>query len=242
MKISRSLIALLAVSLSFCLLAQESEDDKKLDPALGFPTESENTAALPGQEDMPAALDEDKSKQISRYFDEALHNYEEILDNREEAELRATEKRIEANREMLGSQQGQLSSSETKMRQIKLEYLKRYLALKNSYEQGRIDKQVYYQQLDKLAREYQFQMETLKDDVSFYKDQSGKTDSRLKQLEELQRINKILMAQNPKPKKAENAQSEEKKRVASDLEMVLQRIKAAGCFKPQNVGQASDLR
>lgn len=238
-------LSLLAFSLS--LLAQEletTEEDKPVEATQPIAEESPmpdlGTPPLPS-EGLPASLDENKSKQISNYFDEALKNYEDILGSVETSDIETGKKREIKNREILKEKQTLVNQSEARLRQLKKEYLQRYLTLKNSYEQGRLDKKIYHQQLDKLAKDYSYQIKSLKEDIEYNRVQSEKTSERLKTLEELNRINTILMEQEGRTPKAEIVPAEPK-RIPTDIEFVIPRIEAAGCFKKKDFWTASDIK
>jgi len=177
------------------------------------------------EEQLPQPMSEEKSQQISKYFEEALQNYEEILSQEKASEVKTTEKRIEANARLLEEQKGKLSASEAALRKMRLEYTQRYLMLKNSFEKGRIDKKTYDRELEKIAQEYRFKMGTFVSDRDFYKGEATKTEERLRGLEEYNRINRIVMEQEggPKPEKPMNA-----------FESLMQEVKALGCFETRN--------
>jgi hypothetical protein len=236
-------IAMIGIGFLFSAAAQIPGDNQDQPPGIS-PTdlEKENVDRFSKLDEIPV-MDEEKSKQISKYFDEALKNYEDILNNRPDAEMKSGEKRIEANKTLLEEQQKKLSGSSTSLRQIKLDYLQRYLSLKNSFEQGHLDKKTYHQQLDKLAKDYAYQIESLKDDVSFHEEQTAKTNERIKELESVQRLNNILMEQNKRsnPAAAKSTPTEPKRKT-TELEMLMQRIEAAGCFADKKVGDAPDFK
>ncbi len=191
------------------------------------------TSDLPSSEQveqsLPPVLSEDQSEQISQYFEEALKNYEDILNDQQAAEVRTTEKRIESNRQLLQQHQQSLGKSETTLRQVKLEYIRRFQALKSAKEQGLLDEKTYNQQLAKMAEEYRYKVANLTSDRDFYKGQTDKTEARLKNLEELQKINKIVLSQeqdlNPQTKP---------QRPLTELEKMMQGIRALQCFENKN--------
>lgn len=224
------LIACISVTLSVSALAQPVGE------------EGLNPADKPGEKTTtPPPMDEERSKQISRYFDEALKNYEEILESRPEAESKSTEERVGALNKLLEEQQSGMGQSEGTLRVIKLAYLKQYLSLKNSYEQGLIDDKTYYQKVDALGSKYSYEIQALKQDVAYYREQSDKTGSKLKEQQEIDRVNKIFLseAQKARPK---TAIAEGPKRTPTELEMLIPRIQAVGCFQEKNFGKASDIK
>lgn len=183
----------------------------------------------------PPELDEEKSRQISRYFEEALQNYRDILGQQETAEVETTEKRIGSNERLMEDQQKKLDTSKTALRKVQLDYIRRYLAIKNSYQQGAIDKKTYEFELDKLGREYKFQIDSLTKDVSFWKSQQGKTAGRLKTLQDVNRINRIML--DKKGIKTPQAQ-----RQPTELENMVSRIQSIGCFQVKNQWAAPEIK
>ena len=109
------------------------------------------------------------------------------------------------------------------------------MALKNSFEQGSIDKALYDRELQKLAREYKFQIDSLSSDVNFWKGQQGKTDERLKTLDELNRINKIVL--NKKPTKP-TAPGQKK----TELEATVAKLQSIGCFQVGDVWTEPEIK
>lgn len=179
---------------------------------------------------LPPALSEEKSKQISRYFEEALKNYEEILSQEKSSEVKTTDKRIESNMKLLDEYNQKLSVSETGLRKIKLEYVRRFLILKNAHTTGRIDKKTYEAELEKLAREYQFKINTVASDAGFYKGEVKKTSEILKELQEAQRINKIFLAKEESEKPVQAAPQ----RKLTQLEKLVAGFRQSGCFEVRN--------
>lgn len=251
MKNKYILCAFVVVSLSLALSAQPIEPVEKDSPDTGLSGElkadydSSSDFVFPKADDLPAPLDEEKSKKISQYFDEALKNYEDILGGREKREIDTTEKRIGSNRKLLEEQKHRLEASESTLQDVKGEYLRRYLALKNSHDQGNIDEETYHRELDQLARTYVYQLETLGDDVKFYRSESDKTGSRLQTLEEINRINRILMEQQQQQHSLEaEAEAEVEAppaRLPNALEQLMQRIEASGCFRDRNGWDSPDI-
>ncbi len=187
------------------------------------------------EKNMPSAMDEEKGKQISRYFEEALKNYEEILGDQKDAEVRTTEKRIEANVDLLDGYQKKLSTSEHSLRKIKLEYMRKFLVLKNSFAENRIDKATYQKELQKVGDEYTYKVKSLSSDKEFYQKETEKASERLKALQELNRINKIII-NNDKPA------LEEQPRKLTDLEKLLDGVNKMGCFEVKNFCLSPELK
>lgn len=253
MKIQHFFCVLAVITLGLAASAQvpadtQSGDKAELPGALTGQKDDASGFVLPQKEQMPAALDEEKSKQISRYFDEALKNYEEILGSREEREIKTVEKRIDSNKELLDKSTTKLSETENILRRMKGQYLRRYLALKSSHEQGNIDKATYENQLDKLAQEYVHQLENLEDDASYYRDEKEKTRARLETLQEINRINGIIQAQQQRDDELDIEQAggpqgsrQEPERIPTQLELLMFRIEAAGCFQDQDVWRSPHI-
>jgi hypothetical protein len=200
------------------------------------PVQPVNPAEVPTGDNMPAPLDEEKSRQISRYFEEALQNYRDILGQQETAEIETTEKRIGSNQKLLDDQKQKLDTSKTALRKVQLEYIRRYLALKNSHQQGAIDKKTYEAELDKLGREYKFQVSSLTGDVGFWKGQQGKTSQRLKTLQDVNRINRIMLDK----KGVKSPQNQQ--RQPTELDNLVQRIQTIGCFQEKNMWTATEIK
>jgi len=172
-------------------------------------------------------MNEEKSNQISQYFEEALKNYEDILNQERSSEVKTSERRIENNIELLKRHRQSLNTSESDLRKMRVEYMERYLLLKNSYEKGRIDKKTYQQQLEKLAQDYRFRMNSALSDRDFYKNEAQKTQERLKELEEFNRINKIVLAQ-------EGALMPKEQQPLNEFEKIISDIQQLGCFEVKN--------
>jgi hypothetical protein len=216
---------------SFVLAQENNEGVPGKDEKVGTVEEETSTS------EMPATLDEEKSKQISNYFDEALQNYRDILEERDKAEMETTEKRIDNNKKLLEEQKDKLTVSKTSLRKIQVEYIRRFLILKNFMEQGKIDKKTYEQELGKLAREYKFQLDSLSKEVEFRKTQMTSTVDRLKTLQELERMNKILVSQKEKKTVKPSLSAN-----ATDLEKLVQKLSSMGCFEVKNFWQAPEIK
>lgn len=231
------LCGFLCVSLSLFAVAQGKTGESDLGI---FDTEIEEDEgdAPPVDKTVPAPMDAERSKKISGYFDEALKNYEDILNSRPEAEVKTTEKRIESIQKLLEEQERGLGVSETSLRKIKLVYLKQYLHLKAAYEEGKIDEKSYYQRVDDLGKKYAHEIDSLKDDVEYYKTQSEKTSAKLKEQEEINRVNKIFWEETKASQPGEQPDViAEPERTPTELEMLIPRIEAAGCFQQVNGGR-----
>lgn len=188
--------------------------------------------------ELPPPPSKDKSKKINEYLGEALKNYEKILDERDTEEVKTTDKRIKSNKQLLQDHEKSLDESKQILRKFKSASLKRFMALKNAYNQGKIDKKTYDEEVKKLNNNYKFKRNALNKDISFYKEENTKTQKRLKGLQELNRINKIVLKQNEKEKKRPQA----KKVPLSSLEQLSRGIKKIGCFKVQNFCSSSEIK
>ena len=180
-------------------------------------------------EDLPS-LDKDKTEKISRYFDEALKNYADILGDEKTSEVQTLDKRIGNNAQLLQDQQGKLSKSESELRQLKLEYVKRYQVLKSAHTKGHIDKETYDGELQKLARDYQFKVNSFSSDREFYQDELGQTKTRLKKLQETNRINRMFLAKE----EAARLTPQGRKKQLTELEKLMHSIRKTGCFAVKN--------
>ncbi len=207
-----------------------------MQPTLTQPAKAENSTGIDVNQlqELPV-MNEEKSKQISQYFEEALKNYEEILGQERSSEVRTTERRIENNIELLKQHRQSLSTSESDLRKLRMEYMERYLMLKNSAEKGKIDKKTYQQQLGKLAQDYQFRMNAVLSDRNFYQDQAQKTEERLKELEEFNRINKIVLAQ-------EGVSMPKEQQPPNEFEKIIQDIRQLGCFEIKNFCSSPEFK
>jgi hypothetical protein len=187
------------------------------------------SSELPKVNSFPPELTDEQSKQISNYFDEALKNYEEILNDQKASEVRNTDRRIESNKQLLEQHKKNLGQSETELRAVKLEYLRRYQALKTAYEQGNIDKKIYQRELNKMAEEYRYKVANLSSDRDFYQGQTKEASDRLKSLEEQQRVNKIILSQEQWNQNINAPKKEE--RPKTELEKMVQDIRSLQCFE-----------
>lgn len=188
------------------------------------------------EKNMPS-MDEEKSKQISRYFEEALKNYEDILENQKDSEVKTTEKRIENNIRILEEYQKNLGTSETTLRKVKLEYMRRFLVLKNSFSQNRIDKATYEKELQKMAQEYSYKVSSLTSDRNFYQTEAKKASERLKALEELNRINKIILTHEKG-----TPEESEPPRQLTEIEKLLEGIREIGCFEAKDFCHSPEFK
>ncbi|NUM35686.1 MAG: hypothetical protein HUU50_14155 [Candidatus Brocadiae bacterium] len=227
-------IMILCLSLGFSLAAQNNNPEQPLQEPNQDAKKWQETSDQ-WQKNDPSPVDEEKGKQISRYFEEALKNYEEILGDQKDAEVRTTEKRIEANVDLLDGYQKKLSTSENSLRKIKLEYMRKFLVLKNSFAENRIDKPTYQKELQKVGDEYTYKVKSLSSDQEFYQKETQKTSERLKALQELNRINKIII-NNDKPV------PEEAPRKLTDLERLLEGVNQMGCFEVKNFCLSPELK
>ena len=171
-------------------------------------------------------------------FRSALKNYEEILGQEKDSEVKITEKRIDTSLKLLDEHKDKLSASETGLRKVKLEYVRRYLVLKNAHEQNRIDKKTYEMELDKLAREYQNKVNSLTSDTSFYKEEVKKTSEVLKELQEAHRINKIFLEKE----EAEKPVPVIPPKQLTKLESFMESIKKTGCFQVRNFCESPEFK
>ena len=226
-------IMILCLLLSLSLVAQDNKEQPLQEPNQDAKKWQETSGQWQKNETSP--IDEEKSKQISRYFEEALNNYEEILGDQKDAEVRTTDKRIEANVDLLDGYQKKLSTSENSLRKIKLEYMRKFLVLKNSFTENRIDKATYQKELQKIAEEYTYKVKSLSSDRDFYQKETQKTSERLNALQELNRINKIII-NNDKPV------SEEQAHKMTDLERLLDGVNQMGCFEVKNFCLSPELK
>lgn len=183
------------------------------------------------------SIDEEQSKEISLLFEKAAQNYRDILDNRPEAEYKSNVERVESNKGLLNSNRDKLATSQSDLRRIKLQYIKRFLILKNSYKQGNFTKETYEQELAKLAKSYEFKVHSLVDDVDFYKGEVNQTEDRLKALEELHRIHSIMH-----PEKIKKSEEKKKnKRPLTELEKMMKKVQSTGdLFEVKDVWEAPD--
>ncbi|WP_372366599.1 hypothetical protein [Candidatus Uabimicrobium sp. HlEnr_7] len=168
-------------------------------------------------------VNEEESKEISRLFEKAAKNYNDILDNRPEAEMRTNEKRLNANKGLLKQNRDKLATSQSDLRRVKLAYIKRFLILKNSYKRGAFTKATYDLELAKLAKSYEFKVRSLIDDTTFYKGETKQTKERVKALDELNRINRIM-----NPKKAAKSQKKKNKKPLTELEKMMKKVQSTG--------------
>lgn len=194
------------------------------------------SSELPQVNSFPPELTDEQSKQISNYFDEALKNYEEILNDQKASEVRNTDRRIESNKQLLEQHKKNLGQSETELRAVKLEYIRRYQALKTAYEQGNIDKKIYQRELNKMAEEYRYKVANLSSDRDFYQGQTKETSERLKSLEELQRVNKIILSQEQLNQSINSPKKQEKP--LTELEKMMQDIRSLQCFEVKDFSKA----
>ena len=212
-------------------LPQDFHKGTKEDPAKDAPPQLDPGKDISKLEEaLPPALDEEKSKQISRYFEEALKNYEEILGQEKNTEVKTTEKRIDVNLKLLDEHQQKLSASETGLRKVKLEYVRRFLVLKDAFTKERIDKKTYEKELEKLGKDYQFKINALASDTNFYKGEVKKTTEVLQELQEANRINKIFLAKE----EAQKAPAVKPQRQLTQLELLMKSIRQTGCFEVKN--------
>ena len=221
------LCLMLAASVAAQLPGQPQEKKENSIPDAGTPGIE---VKKDGFQNLPPALDKDKTQKISRYFDEALKNYGEILGAEKVSEVRTIDKRINNNTKLLQDHQHNLSKSESELRTLKMEYVKRYQALKSSYTKGYIDKNAYDTQLEKLAREYQFKVNSISGDREFYQDELGQTKTRLKKLQETNRINRMFLAKE----EAAQLNSQGRKKQVTELEKLMHSIRKTGCFAVKN--------
>lgn len=167
-------------------------------------------------------VNEEESKEISRLFKKAADNYNDILDNRPEAEMRTNLERLKANKGLVKSNQDKLATSQSDLRRMKLQYIKRFLVLKNSYKRGKFPKKIYDAELAKLAKSYEFKVRELADDKDFYKGELKQTKSRVKALDELNRINKIM---HPK-RTTKKQRKSKKKKPLTELEKMMKKVQS----------------
>jgi len=181
----------------------------------------------------PKELAQQKEQEITRNWNRALKNYEGIIDSREEATVATMEKRIGANLKLVRTQNKRLTSSQQQLRQLKLTYTGRFMILQGMFEQQRLDKPTYVSRLKTLADEFEFQMRGLVTDVKFYRKESTTTKLRLKNLQQVHKLNMMTLARR-RPAKT--------KRPLTALEKLLASIRGAGRFRVQNVFDAADCR
>ncbi len=184
----------------------------------------------------PQGLSKEDSNKISRFFEEAAKNYEEILSNRPQAEVNAASRRIGTNKELLQSNKAKLNDSESALRKLKLEYIRRFLIIKNAHKNNSFDENTYNRELAKLAKQYEHRVRSLSEDVVFYNKEVDETQDRLKALEELNRINKIIhhkdiIAKPEKPKKP-----------LTELEKMVNQLQSIGCFEVNDVWTSPDIK
>jgi len=180
-------------------------------------------------------INEDESKEISRLFEKAAKNYNDILENRPEAEMRTNEERLKANKGLLRDNRDKLATSQSDLRRVKLAYIKRFLILKNSYKRGAFTKETYDLELAKLAKSYEFKIRSLVEDKDYYRGQTKQTAERVKALDELNRINRIM---NPKKARGKTAK---KKKPLTELEKMMKKVQSTGdWFDVKDVWDAPD--
>jgi len=226
-------------TLAFAQDPQVFPDDQEIVPAESNSASSdEKEAPQEGNLDQTLqevpVMSEEKSRQISEYFEEALRNYEDILGQERSSEVRTTERRIENNIELLKQHRQNLGASETELRKIRLEYMERYLLLKNSFEKGKLDKKTYQKQLEQLAQDYRFKMSALVSDRDFYQGEAKKTEERLQELEEFNRINKIVLSQ-------EGVAMPQEQQPPNEFEKIIWDIRKLGCFEFKNFCKSPDI-
>jgi hypothetical protein len=191
------------------------------------------------EDDLPAELSEEKSKQISRYFEEALKNYEDILSSERSSEVRTTSQRLEKNIQLLEEHKSKLGQSETGLRKLKLEYVRRFLILKNAYTQGKFTQKMYEDELDRLGREYQAEVNTLMGDTKFYQGEVNKTQKTIAELEEYQRVNNIFLEKEELEKGYNPAPAKK----LSPLEGLISSMhKVPGCFEIRNYASSLEFK
>jgi len=180
-------------------------------------------------------VNEEESKEISRLFEKAAKNYNDILENRPEAEMRTNEERLKANKGLLRENRDKLATSQSDLRRVKLAYIKRFLILKNSYKRGAFTKETYDLELAKLAKSYEFKIRSLVEDKDYYRGQTNQTAERVKALDELNRINRIMH-----PKKA-SEKAAKKKKPLTELEKMMKKVQSTGdWFDVKDVWDAPD--
>jgi hypothetical protein len=190
----------------------------------------------PQEKQKSEGLTEEESRQISRFFEEASKNYEDILNNRPDAEVKTSNQRINSNKELLQENSAKLNHSEGSLRKLKLEYIRRFLIIKKAYENKSFSKETYEKELEKLAKQYEYRVRTMTEDVNFYKGEVNKTDDRLKSLEELNRINKIMYRHH------HQEDPEKPKKSATELEKMVDRLQSVGVFEVKDVWKAPDVK
>ena len=181
----------------------------------------------------PRELSKKHEEDINRNWDRALKNYKGIIDGEEEANVKTMENRIESNFKLVKTQNKRLTGSQQLLRELKLRYARRFMILKTSYEQGRLNKTTYVQRLNKLANEFEFQQRGLVTDVKFYRREAATTKVRLKNLRQIHQLN-MMTYHRKRPKQTEKE--------LTALEKLLQSIRRAGKFQVQNVYDAADCR
>ena len=143
----------------------------------------------------------------------------------------------DSNQKLLHDTQSELVKSENSLRELKLGYIRKYLIIKNAYNKKHFDKDTYDKELEKLAKQYEFKVRSLAEDVSFHQKQADKIGDRLNALKELNRINKIMSNYQEKAQK-----KEEPKKPLSELEKMMQRLQSIGAFEHKDFWGAEDRK
>lgn len=182
-------------------------------------------------EQIPTMSDEDREK-INNYLDEALHNYEEILENEKGADARNTEIRIKNNERLAKDYEQRLAESEARLRKIKSTYLRQYEGLKKARSSGKLDEKSYDIKLQKLLKEYRTNLNDTLKDRAYAEEQGKKAQERLAALQEIKRINDLL--RDEEQVMVEEQEPEGPRAPAHELDKLLLDIRQTGCFEVKN--------
>jgi hypothetical protein len=161
-------------------------------------------ASGPGGPAAGPAGGEEADATIAANYDATLQIYQSILD-KEGSDASNIDLRIQSNEQMIAKYKPLLAQAESEQRRMQVDFMNRAFALKQQRESGQITEDAFAKAIGPEEAKFNRHRDEVAQDVSFYRDEIGQAEARLKDLKEQRKSMLDKAAREgrlPPPKKA----------------------------------------
>ncbi|MBI2932074.1 MAG: hypothetical protein HYY16_10530 [Planctomycetes bacterium] len=125
--------------------------------------------------------DEKREALVQKNREETLKIYGDTLERRD-GELQNVSRRLEVNKGLQSKYARLLETARAELASMRSQYVNRTIALKRSFDDGKISKEAYEKLLDEDTQRFRNREKELAEDISFYEDEGRIANGLVKDL------------------------------------------------------------